>query len=82
MTAGPWGVTTQRGSTVYVHLLDWNAPVLALPSLPRPVRSARLLRDGSSVEFNAVKGAVLLTMPESRTDEVDRVIALELEAAK
>jgi alpha-L-fucosidase len=82
VAAGPWGVTTQRGATVYVHVLDWNAPVLALPSLPRPVRSARLLRDGSSVEFSAVKGAVLLTMPESRTDEVDRVIALELDAEK
>lgn len=82
VTAGPWGVTTQRGSTVYVHVLDWNAPVLALPSLPRPVRSARLLRDGSRVEFSAFKGGLVLTVPESRTDEVDRVIVLELESAK
>jgi alpha-L-fucosidase len=82
VAAGPWGVTTQRGSTVYVHVLDWNGPVLALPSLPRPVRSARLLRDGSSVEFSAVKGGLVLKVPELRPDEVDRVIALELEAEK
>jgi hypothetical protein len=56
--------------------------VLALPSLPRPVRSARLLRDGSSVEFSTVKGAVVLTVPDPRPDEVDRVIVLELEATK
>src|SRR5258708_39279621 len=30
VAAGPWGVTTQRGATVYVHVLDWNQPVLAL----------------------------------------------------
>jgi len=82
VAAGPWGVTTQRGSTVYVHVLDWNAPVLALPNLPRPVRSARLLRDGSSVEFSAVMGALVLKVPDLQPDEVDRVIALELEAEK
>jgi alpha-L-fucosidase len=80
--AGPWGVTTQRGSTVYVHVLDWNAPVLALPSLPRPIRWARLLRDGSSVEFSAVMGAVVLKLPDSQPDEVDRVLVLELEGTK
>jgi alpha-L-fucosidase len=82
VAAGPWGVTTQRGSTVYVHVLDWNAPVLALPTMPRPVRSARLLRDGSSVEFSAVKGGLVLKLPEPQSEEVDRVIVLELEAAK
>jgi len=82
VAAGPWGVTTQRASTVYVHALDWNQPVLAFAGMPRPVRSARLLRDGSSVEFSAVKGGLVLKLPEPRPDEVDRVIVLELEAAK
>jgi alpha-L-fucosidase len=82
VAAGPWGVTTQRGSTVYVHVLDWNAPVLAVPAMPRPVRAARLLRDGSSVEFSAVKGGLVLKLPEPQSEEVDRVIILELEAAK
>jgi len=82
VAAGTWGVTTQRGSAVYVHVLDWNQPVLALAGMPRPVRSARLLRDGSNVEFSAVKGELVLKLPEPRPEEVDRVIVLELEAAK
>jgi alpha-L-fucosidase len=82
VAAGPWGVTTQRGSTIYVHVLDWNQPVLALAGMPRPVRSARLLRDGSSVEFSAVKGGLVLRLPEAQPDEVDRVVVLELESAK
>jgi alpha-L-fucosidase len=82
VAAGPWGVTTQRGAMVYVHVLDWNAPVLALPAMPRPVRAARLLRDGSSVEFSAVKGGLVLKLPDPQPEEVDRVIVLELEAAK
>jgi len=82
VTGGPWGVTTQRGSTVYVHVLDWNGAVLALPAMPRPVRTARLLRDGSSVEFSAVNEGLVLKLQEPKPEEVDRVIVLELEAAK
>ena len=82
MRAGPWGVTTQRGSMVYVHVLDWNGPVLALPAMPRPVRSARLLRDGSSIEYSGVKEGLVLKLLEPQPEEVDRVIVLELEAAK
>lgn len=82
IAAGPWGVTTQRGSTVYVHVLDWNGPVLGLPAMPREVRSAKLLRDGSSIEFSTVKGGLVLKLPEVQRDEVDRVIAVELESSK
>src|SRR5437879_12817646 len=78
VAAGPWGVTTQHDSTVYVHVLDWNQPVLALAGIPRPVHSARLLRDGSSVEFSAVKGGLVLKLPEPQTDERDRGMALEM----
>lgn len=82
VAAGPWGVTTQHGSTVYVHVLDWNQPVLALAGIPRAVRSAKLLRDGSSVEFSTVKGGLVLKLSDAQPEEVDRVIALELEPAK
>jgi len=81
LATGPWGVTTQRGATVYVHVLDWNQPVLALAGMPRPVRSARMLRDGSSVEFSAVKSGLVLKLSEPKPEEIDRVIVLELEAA-
>jgi len=82
VAAGPWGVTTQRASMVYVHVLDWNQPVLALAGMPRPVHSARMLRDGSSVEFSTVKGGLVLKLPEAQPEEPDRVIVLELEAAR
>jgi alpha-L-fucosidase len=82
VAAGPWGVTTQRGSTVYVHVLDWNQPVLALAAMPHAVRSAKLMRDRSSVEFGAVKNGLVLRLPEALADEEDRIVVLELEPAK
>ena len=82
MAAGPWGVTTRRGSTVYVHVMDWNQPVLALGGIAGAVRSAKLLRDGSNVEFSTVKGGLVLKLPDAQPEEVDRVVVLELEPAK
>src|SRR5438270_8447841 len=82
VAAGPWGVTTQRGSTVYVHVLDSNEPVLALAGIPRAVHSAKLLRDGSTLEFSTVQGGLVLKLREAPQEEMDRVIALELEPAK
>jgi alpha-L-fucosidase len=79
---GPWGVTTQRGSTVYVHVLDWNQPVLALAGLPRRILEARLLRDGSLVEFSVASGGLVLKLPERQPGEADRVIVLELGSVK
>ncbi len=73
-----WGVTTQREGTVYVHVLDWNGPILALPPLSRPVRSARLLRDGSIVRFEDREDGLLLSLPPRGGDLIDEIVVLEV----
>jgi alpha-L-fucosidase len=74
----PWGVTTQKGDRVYVHLLDWQDESLALPRLGRRVRSARLLRDGSAVRFAENDFGLLLKVPAMKRDEHDTIVVLEL----
>jgi alpha-L-fucosidase len=73
-----WGVTTQRERTVYVHVLDWNGPILALPPLSRPVRSARLLRDGSVVRYEDREDGLLLSLPPRGDDVIDEIVVLEV----
>jgi len=75
----PWGVTTESGRTIYVHVLDWNAPVLALPELPGRVRSARVLRTDESTSFGVVDGAIVLRLPERPVGTIDEIVALEIE---
>ena len=41
---GGWGATTQRASTLYVHVLDPLLRVLAVPGIAKPLRDARLAR--------------------------------------
>ena len=78
ITSRPWGVTTRKGNLVYVHVLDWQDSVLALPPMPQQVKQATLLKDGSRVEFTATNDSVLLKLPRSSADEYDRIIVLEL----
>lgn len=82
--AGPvpprtWGATTRRGDSVFIHVLDWPDPVLALPSLDARVRRARMLADGADVPFTQTAAGVTLTLPPA-SGEPDRVVVLETEA--
>jgi len=72
-----WGVTTRRGDTVYVHVLDWPDRMLSLPDFGAHVVRASMLKDGTRVEFSQSEHGVLLTLPQPVSDEPDRVILLE-----
>jgi alpha-L-fucosidase len=71
-----WGVTTRKGATVYLHLLKLEDDVLALPKFA-PVKSARLLRDGSKVELVENDLGLMLRVPMSARDPIDTVVVLE-----
>ena len=77
IAARPWGVTTQRGDTVFVHLLDWSDRALSLPTFGARVVRAALLGTGASVAVTQTESAITLDMPTAGTGEIDRVIVLE-----
>jgi alpha-L-fucosidase len=72
-----WGVTTQKGNKIFVHLLQLDDDVLALPKLPAKILSAKLL-DGSKVEVNQNSLGVMLKVDASRRDPFDTVVVLEM----
>lgn len=77
-----WGVTTQKNDKVYVHILKWNGPLLALAPLPMDIASAHELLRGSSVEFTQTKDGVVLKVPALANGEVDRGVVLTLSKRK
>ncbi len=78
LTPRPWGVTTQRGDTVYVHLLAGADRVVALPTLARRVLRASLLDGGDPVRVSATEGGLTLTLPRRDSVSADQVVALVL----
>ena len=72
-----WGVTTQRGDTLYVHILDWADTALPLPIGNRKVKSATLLAGGAAVKTSAIPGGVVVLLPQVPTGP-DTVVKLVL----
>jgi len=71
-----WGVTTQRGDTVFVHLLDTPDRVLALPPLPKQVARAYLLDGGAPVAIVATPDGITLTLSRRDATSPDQVVVL------
>jgi alpha-L-fucosidase len=78
ITPRSWGVTTQKGDTVFVHVLDWDDSALLLPPLPRHVKSARLLADGRPIVVQQTAAGLTVPLPAAARDPYDTVVALEL----
>ncbi len=74
----PWGVTTQKGNKVYLHILDWPDPVLLLPSLPQQVVKAYTLKDDTKVETVKNEYGLLLKLPSHAAADYDTIVVLEL----
>jgi len=75
VTPRPWGVTTEKGGKVYVHVLDWRDEPLSLPKVAG-VKKASMLASGASVKLTQLSDATLLHLPAAR-DAYDTVIVLE-----
>lgn len=73
-----WGVTTRRGNTIYMHLIEplEGCPVVHLP-IEGKIKSVTALKDGSALKFRAENGGVSVTLKETPSD-IDYVIAVEL----
>jgi alpha-L-fucosidase len=79
---GDWGVTTQKEDKIYVHVLNWGAPLLALPPIAGKVLGARSLLDGAAVEFTQNADGMILKVPPAKKDEVNRVVVLTVGKGK
>lgn len=72
----PWGVTTQKENRVFVHILDWEDPVILIPPIGSKVTSARFFREQDEIEFSQNKQGILLHLPVVHPNEYDLVIEL------
>ncbi len=81
---GPWlpghyGVSTHKGSYVYVHLLQaLKGSELVLPALPIDVMSASLLH-GPKLAIEQSDHNLRVSIPAASLDSIDTVLKLELE---
>jgi alpha-L-fucosidase len=73
---GDWGIATHKENKIYIHVLNWNAPMLALGPVTAKISSARTLVGDSPVEFTQKPDGVILKLPAPQNDQTDRVVVL------
>ncbi|HMG90308.1 MAG TPA: alpha-L-fucosidase [Chryseolinea sp.] len=78
LTARDWGVTTQKGDKVYVHILNWFDESLTIPSWGKKIKSAKLFSDKSTVKFIENEYGITIKVPKSKMDELDTIVELEI----
>lgn len=81
---GPWkpgdyGVSTRKGSTIYLHVFNWTEDSVTLPKIAAKIDRAHVLGGGEAVAQEN-ETSLTLTVPAESRNELDTVVALELES--
>lgn len=77
---GDWGVSTHRGREIYIHVLNWPADKLALPSIPAKIVRVSVLTGGDA-GLNQTENSVELSVPSADRNETDTILALQLDSS-
>ena len=77
ITPREWGVTTQKGNTLYVHILNSQDKGLYLPLGEQKIKKAVLFKDQSKVRFKQDKDGAFLIL-EQTPEDIDTVVEITL----
>lgn len=77
ITPHDWGVTTQKGNRLFVHILNLPDKALFLPLEGKQVKQALDFVTRQSLKFKRVEGGITLLLDEVPT-ETDKVVELVL----
>ncbi len=77
---GDWGVSTHHDRTIYLHILKWPEGKLVLPAIPAKILHAATLAGGDAA-FTQTEGGIEISVPSSARDDMDTIVALELDSS-
>ncbi len=78
LSARDWGVMTQKGNKIYVHILKWHDETLTLPKLGKKVVNAKIFIDKTPVKFLENDFGLSIKVPKEKMNDVNTVIELEV----
>ena len=75
---GDYGVSTRKGKTIYVHLLDPMDDIIKLPAIPAKIVGSRLL-GGGKVQVRQTEKEIELSVAAADRSPLDTIVVLELD---
>ena len=73
----PWGVTTIKGTKVYVHLMGESDENLLLKDFGKKIRKAYLFDDQSAIVFKQNEFGINIKVPQTKRKPIDTIVVLE-----
>ena len=74
----PFGKTTAKGKTVYLHVFNWPAkPQLVVPGLTAQVSKITVLATGQKAQFQQEMGRLTIAIPSRVPDPNDSVLQID-----
>ncbi len=71
-------VSTQKGKTVYLHILNPKLNIIHMGSVPLKIKNIRSLNSQNSIPFRNDKFGLVLDISKLTKDNIDTVIQIEL----
>jgi len=75
---GPWGASTRKGNTVYLHVLSWDDMPARLPPISKKILHSELLT-GGTVNVTQDKDGIAIAVPPQFRRDIDTVIKLQFD---
>lgn len=73
-----WGVMTQKGNKVYVHILSPEDNNLLIPDFGKKVKSITVFNSGAKMKFKQDAFGIVVSVPEGIVDDTDTILVMEL----
>lgn len=71
-----WGVSTQKGNTTYLHILNAEDSKILLTEIKQKVKSIKVFGTNETIKFKQDDFGVSLELP-SKLDEIDTILVIE-----
>jgi alpha-L-fucosidase len=78
VTPRAWGVTTQKGNKVYVHILNPEDNNLLIPDFDVKVKKITFFGSGEKLKFKQDAFGIAISVPEGNLDEFDTILVIEI----
>jgi len=73
-----WGVTTQKGNKVFVHILNPEDNNLLLPDFGKKIKNITLFNTTTKVKFRQDAYGVTISLPQGTNDNIDTILVMEI----
>lgn len=78
VTPRTWGVTTQKGNRVYVHVLEPEDNNILIPDFGKKVRNITLFDSGAKLRFRQDMFGITVALPQDIIDATDTILVIEI----